>query len=50
VDELCANGETVEALSYPGIGHVATSHEAAPDVVAWIADRFAGKPAPTSCQ
>jgi len=49
VRKLCQNGETVEFRLYPGVGHIATGHEAAPAVTAWIANRFAGKPAPTSC-
>jgi hypothetical protein len=34
---------------YPGAGHVETSSLAVPDVVAWLADRVAGKPAATTC-
>lgn len=49
VDKLCARGDTVALRVYPGVGHVQTSAEAVPDVVAWIADRFAGKPAATTC-
>jgi dipeptidyl aminopeptidase/acylaminoacyl peptidase len=49
VHRLCQNGERVELRLYPGVGHVATGHDAAPAVTKWIADRFADKPAPTSC-
>ncbi len=49
VRKLCQNGEQVDLRLYPGVGHIATGHDAAPAVVAWIADRFAGKPAPTNC-
>ncbi len=49
VDKLCSNGETVELRLYPGVTHLDTGHVAAPDVAKWIADRFAGKTAPTSC-
>lgn len=47
--KLCKNGERVELRLYPGVGHLETGHLAAPDVAKWIADRFAGKPAPTTC-
>jgi uncharacterized membrane protein HdeD (DUF308 family)/pimeloyl-ACP methyl ester carboxylesterase len=49
VHKLCQQGETVEFRLYPGVGHLVTGHEAAPAVASWIADRFAGKPPPTSC-
>lgn len=49
VNTLCKNGETVELRLYPGVEHLDAGHVAAPDVAGWIADRFAGKPAPTSC-
>lgn len=47
--QLCTQGETVALRLYPGVGHLNTGHDAAPDVAAWIADRFAGKPPPTRC-
>jgi uncharacterized membrane protein HdeD (DUF308 family)/pimeloyl-ACP methyl ester carboxylesterase len=49
VDRLCRAGESVELHVYPGVTHLETSHDAAPDVVRWIAGRFAGKPAPSTC-
>jgi uncharacterized membrane protein HdeD (DUF308 family) len=49
VDRLCASGVDVDLRLYPGIGHLETGHDAAPDVERWIADRFAGKPAPSAC-
>ena len=48
-DQLCANGETVELLLMPAVGHVEGGHTAAPTVAEWIADRFAGQPAPSTC-
>lgn len=48
-DERCAAGETVEVLLLPGVDHVSTGFEGAADVTAWIDDRFAGLPAPSSC-
>ena len=46
---LCAEGETVDLRVLRGIGHLATGQEAVPHVVQWIADRFAGKPPPSTC-
>lgn len=47
--KLCSQGETVQLNTYPGVQHADAGHIAIPDVTAWIADRFAGKPAPTTC-
>ena len=47
--KLCTNGETVDFRLYPGVAHLDAGTTAAPDVAEWIADRFAGKPAPTTC-
>ena len=41
--------ETAALRIYPGVGHLETGNDAAPDVAAWIADRFAGEPAPATC-
>lgn len=49
-ERLCAQGEVVELLSLPGVEHVEAGHEAAPAVAEWVADRFAGAPAPDSCE
>jgi uncharacterized membrane protein HdeD (DUF308 family)/alpha-beta hydrolase superfamily lysophospholipase len=49
VDKLCAAGNNVEYRTYPGIGHVPIAHDSAPDVVPWIAERFAGAPANAGC-
>jgi alpha-beta hydrolase superfamily lysophospholipase len=49
VEQLCAKGETAALRLYPGVGHLNTGHDAAPDVAAWIVDRFAAEPAPTTC-
>jgi len=48
-DRLCLAGNTVEMLRYPGVGHGMISRDAAKPSVDWIADRFAGKEAPTDC-
>lgn len=49
VDKLCAAGETVEVRVLEDTAHLDAGHVAVPGVVQWIADRFAGKPAPTTC-
>jgi predicted esterase len=49
VDKLCAAGETVELRMLKGTAHLDAGHVAVPDVVDWIADRFAGEPPPTTC-
>jgi pimeloyl-ACP methyl ester carboxylesterase len=49
VNKLCKAGETVDFRLLPGVGHLVTGHEAAPAVLKWIADRFAGKPSPSTC-
>ena len=49
-DKLCAQGETVDLRILPGVAHLDAGPEAVPEVVQWIGDRFAGKPAPTTCR
>jgi alpha-beta hydrolase superfamily lysophospholipase len=49
VDKLCAAGETVDLRMLKGTAHLDAGHVAVPDVVEWIADRFADKPPPTTC-
>jgi len=49
VQRLCDQGETVAFHSYPGEGHITTPAVSVPDLVPWVADRFAGKPAPSTC-
>jgi hypothetical protein len=49
VDKLCTEGETVDLRVLKGTAHLDAGHVAVPDVAQWIADRFAGKPAPSTC-
>lgn len=49
MDQLCRAGSRVALLSLPQSGHAYAGRDAAPDAVAWMADRFSGAPAPTSC-
>jgi hypothetical protein len=44
----CAQGGTVTYELYPS-EHVNTLFQAAPSVLSWLGDRFAGKPAPSTC-
>jgi acetyl esterase/lipase len=46
---LCAQGTAVSYLSVPDEGHMRVAFHTAKDAVAWMADRFAGKPAPDEC-
>jgi alpha-beta hydrolase superfamily lysophospholipase len=48
-DKLCTEGETVDLRVLKGTAHLDAGHVAVPDVAQWIADRFAGKPAPSTC-
>lgn len=47
--DLCAARSNVAFYSMPGVGHLTAARDSAPQAVAWIADRFAGQPSPTSC-
>jgi len=49
VTGLCKAGGTVQYRTYPGVDHLGAGPAAAPDATAWIADRFAGKPPPSTC-
>ncbi len=49
VARLCRRNTEVRYLSMPGGDHVSAGKRAAPEAVAWIEDRFAGKPAPSDC-
>lgn len=46
---LCAAGDRALLVEFPGVVHRMIAHEAASVAVDWIADRFAGKPAPSDC-
>lgn len=49
VHRICALGDTVAYQTYPQVGHAITL-AAAPKIIAWIADRIAGRPAPNTCR
>jgi pimeloyl-ACP methyl ester carboxylesterase len=47
--KACAEGDTVDYRTYAGANHGSVIIAAQDDVVAWLKDRVAGKPAPTTC-
>jgi acetyl esterase/lipase len=47
--KLCRNGNAVAFDPVPNTGHGFVAFRASVAAVSWIADRFAGAPAPTSC-
>lgn len=49
VDALCRHGSKVELDMVAGGTHGFIARDAAATAVAWMADRFAGKPAPSTC-
>ena len=49
VATACKTSSAVSFRSYPGLDHDPTMAKSVPDQLAWIRDRFAGKPAERSC-
>ncbi|MGF1425651.1 lipase family protein [Kitasatospora sp. LaBMicrA B282] len=50
VRQYCATGnQAMEYRQYDLLSHVATSPVWAPNAMAWLNDRFAGRPAPSDC-
>jgi alpha-beta hydrolase superfamily lysophospholipase len=47
--KACAAGGTVDYRTYDGATHGSVIQAAQDDVVQWLKDRVAGKPAPTTC-
>ncbi len=47
--ELCRKRRAVTWVSIPGGDHAHSARDSAGPTLAWIADRFAGRPAPTDC-
>jgi pimeloyl-ACP methyl ester carboxylesterase len=47
--KLCASGSAVAFDLLPGVSHAFSGRDSADAAVAWMADRFAGQPAPSSC-
>ncbi len=46
---LCRGGVPVQFVSMPGVIHAFAARQSATAAVAWMADRFNGVPAPSSC-
>jgi acetyl esterase/lipase len=46
---LCRAGNRVRMVVMPNVSHGFAGRDAAGDAVNWIADRFAGRPAPSDC-
>jgi len=49
IKELCAAGSRVRILTLPGVGHGAIAMKSALTAIAWMANRFAGRPAENDC-
>jgi hypothetical protein len=47
---LCRNGNRVESVLMPGVGHAFIARDVAGAAVDWMAARFTGEPAPTNCR
>ena len=46
---LCSAGRQVQRKVYPGLGHDPVVYGSLKDQMDWIADRFAGRSAPSNC-
>jgi hypothetical protein len=49
VRRACEFDQPVQYLTYPTATHQTVPLQAKPDYLPWIADRFAGRPAPSNC-
>ena len=47
--EICATGSIVHGITYPNISHDHVLPQGQADALSWLADRFAGRPAPSDC-
>ncbi|MFO1033178.1 MAG: alpha/beta fold hydrolase [Hyphomicrobiales bacterium] len=50
VQESCRYGATAKYVILPGAGHSGAAKASVTQAVNWITDRFAGRPAPSSCR
>ena len=50
VNRLCSEGETVEYRPLPGVSHLEIGPRSASFVAGWVAERFAGRAAPSTCR
>jgi len=49
VDSMCRAGQRIRFIQVAGGDHVTIAKRTADQTVAWLGDRFAGKPAPNDC-
>lgn len=49
VERLCRGGNVVDYRRYPGINHGEILGQAGPEILAWVAERLAGRTAATTC-
>jgi acetyl esterase/lipase len=49
-DHLCLSGTKVQMILLDGVSHSFAGEESAHRAVSWMADRFAGRPAPSDCK
>jgi len=49
VEKACSSGTIISYTEYKDVDHIRLSAKAEPDLLKWIADRFAGKAAPSTC-
>jgi acetyl esterase/lipase len=47
--KLCKAGSAVQLDSMPGVGHLFAARRSATATIDWLAARFKGTPAPSSC-
>lgn len=47
--QACSSGSALTFRSYPGLDHDPTMDQSTPDQLAWVRDRFAGKPSVSNC-
>ena len=48
-DSACRQGSVLAFRTYPGLDHDPLMTDSTPDQLAWIAERFSGKPAASDC-
>jgi hypothetical protein len=47
--DICATGTKVHGITYANISHDHVLVQGMADALSWLADRFAGRPAPSDC-
>ena len=50
VSHLCRQGTPVRFSEYSGVSHTFIGRDAAGEAIAWMSDRFAGRPPPNNCR